>query len=115
MPQYILLLHHDPSGFGKLTPEQQRAAELKYREWITRPGTVDAKRLGNDAGRVVRPVDGTAQVLDGPYSETKEQLAGFYVIEAGSYEEAVEITKGHPHVQFGGTVEVRQLWAPPQS
>ena len=110
MSLFMLLLHHDTSGWAKLAPEEQRAIELKYREWISRPGTVDAKRLNNDAGRIVRGQDGSARVTDGPYSETKEHLAGYYVIEAANYDEAVEITKTHPHVQFGGTVEVRQVW-----
>ena len=110
MSQYILLLHHDPSGFEKLTPDEQKAAELKYREWMSRPGTVDAKRLTYEPGRIVRGNNGTPNVTDGPYSETKEHLAGFYVIEAASFDEAVEITKTHPHVHFGGTVEIRRLW-----
>jgi hypothetical protein len=110
MSQYLLLLYHDPSARREVNPEAQKAVEAKYREWTSRPGTIDAKRLGTDHGRVVRPGNGTAQVTDGPYSETKEHLAGFYLIEAADYNEAVERTKTHPHVEFGGTVEVRQLW-----
>jgi len=110
MSQYLLLLYHDPSGFQNMSPEQQKAAELKYREWMSRPGTIDAKRLTVDPGRIVRGNGGAPHVTDGPYSETKEHLGGFYLIEAASFEEAVEATKTHPHVQFGGTVEIRQLW-----
>jgi hypothetical protein len=110
MSQFLLLLHHDASGFQTLTPDQQKAAELKYRDWMSRPGTIDAKRLAAEPGRIVRGSNGASQVTDGPYSETKEQLGGFYLIEAASYDEAVEITKTHPHVEFGGTVEIRQLW-----
>ncbi len=110
MSQFILLLHLDTGRWDALAPEEQRARELKYREWMSRPESIDAKRLTHDPGRVVRGGDGTARVTDGPYSETKEHLAGLFVIEAANYDEAVEITKGHPHVLFGGTVELRQIW-----
>jgi hypothetical protein len=110
MSQYLLLLYHDPTVFQRMSPEQHQAAEAKYREWTTRPGTIDAKRLNADPGRIIRGDNGAAHVTDGPYSETKEHLGGFYLIEAGSYDEAVEMTKTHPHVHFGGTVEIRQLW-----
>jgi hypothetical protein len=110
MSQYLLLLHHDPSGFQRMAPEQQKAAELKYREWMSRPGAIDAKRLTADPGRIVRGNNGAAHVTDGPYSETKEHLGGFYLIEAANYDEAVAMAKTHPHVEFGGTVEIRQLW-----
>jgi hypothetical protein len=110
MSQYLLLLYHDASGFTTMSPEQQKSAEEKYGAWMKRPGTLDAKRLAADPGRVIRANNGSPHVTDGPYSETKEQLAGFYLIEAASYDEAVEITKTHPHVHFGGTVAIRQLW-----
>jgi hypothetical protein len=110
MSQYLLLLYHDPSGFQRMNPEQQKAAEAKYRAWMERPGTIDAKRLAADPGRVIRPNNGAPHVTDGPYSETKEHLGGFYLIEADSYDAAVEAARTHPHVEFGGTVEIRQLW-----
>jgi hypothetical protein len=110
MSQFLLLLYHDFSGFQQMTPDQQKAAEAKYREWTGRPGTIDAKRLKAEYGRIVRGENGTPQVTDGPYSETKEHLGGFYLIEAANYDEAVEVTKTHPHVAYGGTVEIRQLW-----
>ena len=48
-------------------------------------------------------------VTDGPFTETKEAVGGFDLIEAGSLEEAVEIAAGHPVAQIG-TIEVRPLW-----
>jgi hypothetical protein len=48
-------------------------------------------------------------VTDGPFTETKEAVGGFDLIECGSLEEAVEIAAGHPVAQ-NGTIEVRPLW-----
>jgi hypothetical protein len=60
-------------------------------------------------GRSVRVRDGKPIVTDGPFTETKEAVGGFDLIECGSLEEAVEIAAGHPVAQ-SGTIEVRPLW-----
>ena len=57
--------------------------------------------------RTVRERDGAAVVTDGPFAETKEQLGGFYLVEADSIDEAVEWAKQIPAVEVG-CVEVRQ-------
>ncbi len=111
MPQYMLLLYDDPSGWQKLSPEEMQKAIEKYMAWTKKPFTVDSKRLGQDTGRVIRSVNGKARTTDGPYSETKEVLGGYYLIEASSYDEAVARALDHPHVEYGGTIEVRQLYA----
>ena len=59
--------------------------------------------------RTVRVRDGKRLVTDGPFSETKEAVGGFDLIEADSIEEAVEIAANHP-VAAGGSIEVRPLW-----
>jgi hypothetical protein len=110
MPNYMLLLYDDPSGWMKLGPEEMQKATEKYMEWTKRPYTVDSKRLAPDPGRVIRSVNGKGRTTDGPYSETKEVLGGYYTIEAASYEEAVKRAMEHPHLEYGGTIEVRQTW-----
>lgn len=80
--------------------------------WMHKPFTVGGQRLGPDNGRVMRSVGGNVRATDGPYSESKEVLGGFYIIEAANYEEAVARTLDHPTLEYGGTVEVRQIWEP---
>jgi hypothetical protein len=58
----------------------------------------------------VRKRDGALVVADGPFAETKEQIAGFYVLECEDLDEALEIAAQNPAAQFG-TVEVRPVWA----
>lgn len=60
-------------------------------------------------GRSVRVRDGKPIVTDGPFTETKEAVGGFDLIECESLEEAVEIAAGHPVAEIG-TIEVRPLW-----
>lgn len=110
MPQYMLLLYDDPSHWQKLSPEEMQKALEKYMGWIKKPFMVDSKRLAGDPGRVIRSSGGRPRATDGPYSETKEVLGGFYTIEAASYDEAVQRALDHPHLEYGGTVEVRQLY-----
>ena len=107
MPQFMLVLHRDPSVIAKFSPEEMQKALEKYVAWTKKPFTVDAKRLTADPGRVIR--NKGRQVTDGPYSETKEVFGGLYVIEAATYDEAVQRAMDHPHLEYGGTVEVRQV------
>jgi hypothetical protein len=111
MPQYMLLLYEDPSGWGEVSPEEMQKAVEKYVAWTRKPFTVDSKRLAGDAGRVIRaPGGGKPRATDGPYSETKEVLGGYYTIEAASYDEAVARCMDHPHLEYGGTIELRQVY-----
>jgi len=110
MPQFLLLLYDDPTGWQKLSPEEMQKAIEKYMAWSKKPFTVASQRLGQDVGRVMRSQNGRPRATDGPYSETKEVLGGYYLIEAADYDEAVARTNDHPHLQYGGTIEVRKLF-----
>jgi hypothetical protein len=110
MHQYMLLLYDDPSGWERLSPEEMQKALEKYVAWAKKPFMKGTMRLGPDVGRVIRSKDGKPRTTDGPYSETKEVLGGYYLIEAANYEEAVERTLDHPHLEYGGTIEVRQTF-----
>jgi hypothetical protein len=107
----MLLLYDDPSYWRQLSPEEMQKAIEKYMAWTKK--SVDSKRLGEDLGRVIRGQrNAKPRVTDGPYSETKEVLGGYYTIEAANYEEAVARSLDHPHLEYGGTIEVRQVWGP---
>lgn len=110
MAQFMLLLYDNPANWQTLSPEEMQKAVEKYFAWAKKPFTVDSKRLAPDAGRVIRPQGGKPRATDGPYSETKEVLGGFYLIEAADYDEAVARALDHPHLEYGGTLEVRQLY-----
>jgi hypothetical protein len=110
MPQYMLLLYDDPAGWQTLSPEEMQKAIEKYVAWTKNPFVVDTKRLAEDTGRVIRSDRGKPRIADGPYSETKEILGGYYTIEAANYDEAVKRSLDHPHLEYGGTIEVRQVW-----
>ena len=110
MAKFMLLLHNEPAIWGTLSPEEMQKATEKYMAWTKKPFTLDGKRLSDDAGKVIRANGGKPRTTDGPYSETKEVLGGYYTIEAADYDAAVKIALDHPHLELGGTIELRQVY-----
>jgi hypothetical protein len=110
MAQFMLLLYHNPAGMQNLSPEEMQKALEKYMAWVKKPFVVDSKRLAADPGKVVRADNGKLRTTDGPYSETKEILGGYYTIQAADYAEALKLAADHPHLAYGGTMEVRKTW-----
>jgi hypothetical protein len=111
MPQYMLLLRDDGTAFTKLSPEEMQKAVEKYMAWRKLPYVVDGHRL-DQTGRTVSKQNGSVKVTDGPFSESREVLGGYYTIEAANYDEALKLAHGNPHVDFG-TIEVREVVARP--
>ena len=77
----------------------------------------DSKRLlaaeplhGRHTATTVRVRDGQVSLFDGPFAETKEQLAGFYLIEAQDLNEALEVAAAIPPAKYG-SIEVRPVRA----
>jgi hypothetical protein len=111
MANYMLLLYDDPSRWKKLGPQEMQAVIAKYMAWgdsMRKKGGVGNK-LADDYGKVLRSTGGKPRVTDGPYSETKEVLGGYFQIEAASYDDAVKLAMTCPHMEYGGTVEVRVI------
>lgn len=113
MAKYMLLLHDNPSSFGNLSPEQMQKVIEKYMKWgesLRKAGVMHAgDKLTDEPGKVMRRTDGQVRVTDGPYSESKEVLGGYYMIEAPSYEKAIDHARDCPQLEYGGTIEVRQV------
>jgi hypothetical protein len=113
MPQYMLLLYNNPANYTKMTPQDGQKAMEKYfafgqklrnnKMWIS------SHKLADEPGRVLRNQNGKIVATDGPYSETKEWLGGYYLIEAPNYAAAVEASRDCPIFEHGGTVEVREV------
>jgi len=112
MPQYMLLLRDDGERFRKQSPEEMQKTTERYMAWRKKPFVVDGHRL-EEPGRVVQKKNGKAEVTDGPFSESREVLGGYYTIEAANFDEALKLLHDHPHVDFG-SIEVRQVFVAPR-
>ncbi|HVS14874.1 MAG TPA: YciI family protein [Thermoanaerobaculia bacterium] len=110
MAKFLLLLNETPAQNPEWSPEEMQAVIARYRAWRESLGAriLDGQKLCDEGGRLVRPDGGAVRVLDGPYTEAKEVLGGFFALEADSYEEAVEVAKTCPHLA-NGWITVRQI------
>ena len=97
MPDYMLLLYEDPSDFADVSPEEMQAIIGKYSAWrenLAESGRlVGGQKLRDGEGRVLRHGDDEVRVIDGPFSETKEVIGGYFAIRADDYDEAVRISR----------------------
>lgn len=113
MPKYVLLLHDAPNAYSSLSAEQMQQVIQKYVAWGDRlksAGVLEGgQKLADEPGKVMRGRNGQVRVTDGPYSETKEVLGGYYIVSAGGYDKAVELAQDCPHFDYGGTIEVREI------
>jgi hypothetical protein len=106
--RYMLLICTDPTG------ESEAPGDVPIEQWVEETDgsgeRIIGERLPGENAKVVRRRGDRVIVTDGPFAETKEQLAGFDVIEAASLERALEIAARHPMAR-GGLVEVRPYYA----
>lgn len=112
--QYMLLIYTNEQGWSQMTPEQQKqgmAAYTAYGEALRKAGALlSSNRLRNtDAATTVKVTDGKTQVLNGPYVDIKEQLGGYFLIEAPDLDAALAWAARCPGASHG-TVEVRPVW-----
>jgi len=111
--QYMLLIYDNEAGMKTATAGDQRTmtdAYMKFTESIQKSGHMragDALQPTSTA-TCVRIRDGKTLTTDGPFAETKEQLGGYYLIEAKDLDEATKIAARVPSAT-SGTIEVRPV------
>jgi len=113
--QYLLLIHVDEAGLQKAREQDvgaMFAAYGAYTQAMREAGVLKSgERLHPAASAtIVRHRDGKSQVLNGPYAEAKEQLGGYYVIEAPDLDAAIGWAARCPGAQHG-SIEVRPIYA----
>ena len=112
--KFMLLIHADEQAVAAAapaTPGQMSPEYAAYNEALIKAGAMlagDRLRPTTTAASV-RIRNGKTEVLDGPYAETKEQLGGYYLIEAADMDAAMDWAGRCPAAQRG-TVEVRPVW-----
>ena len=112
--QYMLLIYGNEAAMqsaSKADIERMHAGYGAYTEALKKAGALvagDRLHRSSDA-TTVRVSDGKTTVLDGPYAETKEQLGGYYIIEAPDLDAALAWVARCPGASFG-VMEVRPIW-----
>ena len=111
--KYMLLVHHDEEAFGKFGEAKQQQM-LEESVQLTHQLHANGQYLSasplhpTPTAAIVRVRDGKQFVTDGPFIETREQLAGYFLIDAKNLDEAVAIAGRVPGARIG-TVEVRPV------
>jgi hypothetical protein len=113
--QFLLTLYADDKQWNQMTPEQQQqgvAAYAAYGQALQAAGVlVGSNRLRpSDTATTLRTTNGKVQVLDGPFIDSKEQLGGYYLIDAADLDAALSWAGKCPGVAHG-VVEVRAIWS----
>ncbi len=111
--QYLLLIYGPESEWLKLPSSQRDALIEEYGAFTQSIAKSGHLRGGNELdivgkAKTIRVRNGKKQVTDGPFAETKEQLGGYYLVEAKDQEEALEIAARIPSARMG-SIEVRPI------
>jgi hypothetical protein len=109
--QYLLLIYEGDRRFAELTPSEQRAELAEYTAFSRefRAAVRDGNALQSVAtATTVRMREGRRLITDGPFTETKEQLGGYYVVEADDLDEAIAMAAKLPGARTGA-IEIRPI------
>jgi len=109
---YLMFVCRDESL--KLTAEDRAAMPEQTQAWVDemdgRGVRLQGQRLRpQEDATTVRVRAGEVVVADGPFAETKEQIAGFDIISCANLDEAIEVASKHPVARFG-SMELRPFW-----
>ena len=110
MASYLFLYHNEPWDPSSVSPEDMQKTMQAWMSWIN-----DGMAAGwmlepgdalNPGGKVV---NADKSVTDGPFTESKEVVGGYSIVQADSIEQAIEYANSCPELAHGGRVEVREL------
>ena len=115
--EYLLLIYGNEADINKMRESEQAALYQEFTGFtqsiVESKNFVAGHRLEDVAtATTVRIHDGKRLVTDGPFAETREQLGGFYMIQAKDLDEALAIAERIPSARWG-SIEVRPIAPPP--
>src|SRR5439155_3185683 len=111
--KYVCLIYHEEETLDTLPDDEMQRlvdAALSYMEELRQSGhfIVSNALQRRRTARTIRVRGGKVTTTDGPFAETKEQLGGFFLIEAKDMDEACEVASKFPPARLG-TIEVRPV------
>lgn len=108
MEKYMFIFFD--GNVGQLSPEAQQAQMQKWFAWVdklTKSGVYVSGEALIPGGKTIR--GSKKAVTDGPFTEAKEVVGGYFVINAKNLNEATELAKDYPDFDLGGAVEIREV------
>jgi hypothetical protein len=112
--QYLLMIYANEAEYAKIDPATLQKVYEEYgafTQGIVKSGNFKAgdRLQPTTTATTVRIRDGKTMMTDGPFAETREQLGGYYLIDAKDLDEALAIAAKIPGARFG-SIEVRPIW-----
>ncbi|MFT3783432.1 MAG: YciI family protein [Nibricoccus sp.] len=111
VPYMLLFRNTGPENHAHLSAEQRQELVTKWNNWfdklVDEGRAVEGQPLEIDT-RIVSGAGGT-RITDGPFPESKEAVGGYVKVLVHDLEEATEIARRHPGLEYGLMVEIRQL------
>jgi hypothetical protein len=108
--QYALLIYTRPGAMDELPDAEREQISAEYFAIRDEPGCVAGGQLQPvETATTVRVQDGQSLITDGPFADTNEVFAGYYLFERDNLDEVLEIAARIPAARLGGSVEVRAL------
>jgi hypothetical protein len=116
MMQYLLLIYSNEAQIAAMSAETVKMMTDEYMAFtkgIIQGGQFKAgdRLKSTSSASTVRVRNGQVAITDGPFAETREQLGGYYLIEAKDLDEAIAIAARIPGAKVG-SIEVRPVWPP---
>jgi hypothetical protein len=107
----LIFRESTPDRYNAMSADERRERLRDWNAWCDRlagQGTLLSGNPLHDAGRVV--ASGRERgAVDGPFTEAKELVGGYFIVNAGSIDEAEAIARQSPNLAYGQTVEVREV------
>lgn len=113
MQRYLLLFRNDQTNVSELSDAD---AEALFARFVTWTEELQARGRFQGVERLLEPLDGRTVrrradqlTIDGPYAEGKEAVVGLYIVLADDFDDALATARTVPYLEYGGSVEVREL------
>jgi hypothetical protein len=111
MAKFMMILHNPPGIWRNLSPEEMQRKVEKYQAWANAMRSsgrhVSSEKLAEEGGKLLTRHQGRVSIVDGPYSEAKEVVGGYFLFRAADYEEAMALTRDCPFLD-DCRIEIRQ-------
>ena len=109
--RFMMVIHHDETALAAAPQKELWADYAAFNAALKKAG--DGMETGerlkpSSAATTVRQRDGKTNVLDGPYADTKEQLAGYFFVTVNDLDEAIAWAKRCPSSKYG-SIEIRPV------
>ena len=113
--KYAALIYSKPGSHEAVPEDQYKAMHAEYMALVEDGRIAESAQLQPiETATTVRVQDGQTLTTDGPFADTKEVFAGYYVLEAQNLDEAIEFAARIPAARLGGAIEVRPVVETPR-